>query len=236
MSHRPRLVRRAVHRTCSVSDPGDDTGDDAGVGAVGSCRVMAAPTGRLAEAFAAIDAANAGDPTTVVVRGEPTPLALAHGRLAEQWVRRLATNADDTVLLAARAHHLRRWEVPRASYPDGRSGYLRWRRDQKRRHALDVAELLRGAGYLDEEIARVQSLIRREGLGRDPDAQLVEDAACLVFIETQLASVTDRFERGHLLDVIRKTARKMSAAALEAVDEIDLAPSERALLAEALDS
>jgi hypothetical protein len=193
---------------------------------------------RLAGVSAAIDAANAGDPNEVTVRGETLPLALAHGRLAAGWVMRLtaetADPAPDTVVIAARAHHLRRWEVPRASYPEGRAGYLRWRRDQKQRHADDVSELMAAAGYDHDEIARVQALIRREGLGTDADTQLVEDAACLVFIETQLAEMTDRFERDHLLEVIRKTARKMSPAALAAVGEIDLGPSERTLIGHAL--
>jgi hypothetical protein len=195
---------------------------------------------RLASVSAAIDAASAGDPNQVVVRGETLPLALAHGRLAVGWVMRLTAEttgaaAPDTVLIAARAHHLRRWEVPRASYPEGRAGYLRWRRDQKQRHADEVGELMAAAGYDHDEIARVQALIRREGLGTDADTQLVEDAACLVFIETQLAEMTERFERDHLLEVIRKTARKMSPAALAAVGEIDLGPSERTLLGHALD-
>ncbi|CAN5469653.1 hypothetical protein BH23ACT3_BH23ACT3_07000 [soil metagenome] len=193
---------------------------------------------RLVSVSAAIDAANAGDPNEVAVRGETLPLALAHGRLAAEWVTRLAGGAPDdvpdTVAIAARAHHLRRWEVPRTSYPEGRPGYLRWRRDQKRRHADLVGELMATAGYDHDEIARVQALTRREGLGTDPETQLVEDAACLVFIETQLAEMADRFEREHLLEVIRKTARKMSPAALAAVDHIDLGPSERTLLGHAL--
>ena len=44
--------------------------------------------------------------------------------------------ATEAQVLAARAHHLRRWVVPRTSYPEGRAGYLRWRTDQKRRQGL----------------------------------------------------------------------------------------------------
>jgi Domain of unknown function (DUF4202) len=189
---------------------------------------------RLDAAAAAIDAANASDPTTVVVRGENMPLALAHGRLAAAWVERLHPGADDSLLLAARAHHLRRWEVPRSSYPEGRAGYLRWRKDQKARHARDVEALLRSAGYGDVEIARVQTLVRREHLASDAGAQAVEDAACLVFIETQLAAITPRFDHAHLLDVLRRTARKMSPAGIAAIDELPIGDTERALLAEAL--
>ena len=128
---------------------------------------------RFTAAVAAIDAANAGDPTTVDVRGATRPLALAHGELAAEWIGQLLDEPNEAVLLAARAHHLRRWEVPRSSYPDGRPGYLRWRRDQKARHAADVAAILRDAGYEDDDIARVQTLIRREHLATDADTQAV---------------------------------------------------------------
>ena len=182
----------------------------------------------------AIDAANADDPSHVSVRGVDLPLALAHGRLAAEWVTRLVDRPSDAVLLAARAHHLRRWEVPRSTYPEGRPGYLRWRRDQKARHAEDVAVILRAVGVDESTVERTGALIRREGLGTDVEAQVVEDAACLVFIETQLVQVSERFEREHLLEVIRRTARKMSPNALALVAELPLAPAGQELLSAAL--
>lgn len=188
----------------------------------------------LATAIAAIDAANAADPTVVSVRGESLPLALAHGRLAVGWVTFLRPDAPDTLLLAARAHHLRRWEVPRASYPEGRAAYLKWRKDQKARHARDVAEILVEAGFPPADIARVQALVRREQLATDPETQTLEDAACLVFIETQLGDVAARLEHGHLLEVIRKTARKMTPRGLAATAALPISDADRALLAEAL--
>jgi len=185
-------------------------------------------------AVAAIDAANAADHNMVSFGGVAQPLALVHGRLAADWVARLVDDPDEPLLLAARAHHLRRWEVPRSTYPDGKVGYLRWRRDQKQRHAVDVEAILVAAGYESPVVIRTQQLIRREGLGSDPDAQVVEDAACLVFIETQLAGMEARLEPTRLLEVIRKTARKMSPAALAAVGQIDLDARASALLDAAL--
>lgn len=189
---------------------------------------------RYDTAVAAIDDANAADPQQVTVRGATRPLALVHGQLAAEWVGRLHAGAPEQWLLAARAHHLRRWELPRASYPEGRAGYHRWKRDQRQRHARDVAEILAAAGYTALEIERVQALVRRDDLAIDPGAQAVEDAACLVFLETQLADVAGRLDHDHLVDVIRKTARKMSPAALAAVADVPLGDDERRLLADAL--
>lgn len=185
---------------------------------------------RYDDAVAAIDAANADDPTSITVRGAAAPLALAHGRLAAEWVLRLRADAPETVLLAARAHHLRRWEMPRSSYPEGRPGYLRWRRDQKARHADDIAAILDPAGYDADDIARVQALIKRDGLGSDPETQLVEDAACLVFVETQLVSTAATLEPDHMVTVLHKTARKMSPGAIALIAEVPLTDEGRAIL------
>ena len=187
---------------------------------------------RYDAAVAAIDVANAADPTAVDVRGQHVALALVHGRLAAEWIERLVDTPRETLLLAGRAHHLRRWEVPRDSYPPGRAGYLRWRRDQKVRHASEVAAILESCGYETSEIEDVQRLIRREPVD---GAQAVEDAACLVFIETQLASVAERMDHVLLVEVIRKTARKMSDRGLELVASIPLADAEESLLRQALE-
>ena len=190
----------------------------------------------LAAAALAIDGANAMDPTVVVVRGQAQPLAMAHGRLAVEWVQRLLESPPDAVLLAARAHHLRRWEVPRSSYPAGRASYLRWRKDQKNRHARDIEAILRGVGYEPDVVEQVQALVRRTQLGSDVHAQVIEDAACLVFIETQLADMAERLDRDRLLEVIRKTASKMSQQGLALIEQLPIGNAERALLAEALAS
>jgi len=186
---------------------------------------------RFAAAVAAIDAANSADPGAVEVRGAgPRPLALVHGELAAEWVGVLSPDAGELVSLAARAHHLRRWELPRTQYAAGRAGYLQWKRDQRKRHAGDIGALLAGVGYEPDDIVQVQAMVLRQG----PGGQLVEDAACLVFIETQLAAVATQLDRDHLLDVIRKTASKMSPAALAAVSSMPLGEVERSLLVEAL--
>lgn len=189
---------------------------------------------RYEAAVAAIDAANADDPTRIVVRGVDQPLAQVHGVLAAEWVADLHPDADETWLLAARAHHLRRWELPRSSYETGRAGYLKWKREQRRRHADDAGELLATVGYDVAAIERVQALVRRDHLATDPGSQAIEDAACLAFVETQLADVATKLDRAHLIDVLRKTAKKMSPEGAAAIERIPLGEPERALLAEAL--
>ncbi len=189
---------------------------------------------RVVAAEAAIDEANGHDPTLIVVRGVKQPLALAHGRLAAAWVGQLSPEGGPLLGLAARAHHLRRWELPRSAFEPGKAGYLRWKRDQRNRHAMEAGDILRSLDFSGDDIVQVQRWIRRDDLRTDAGSQAVEDAACLVFIETQLADVATKLERDHLIDVIRKTAKKMSADGLAAVSQIPLGEVEQQLLAAAL--
>lgn len=189
---------------------------------------------RFAAAIAAIDAANAEDPHTIDVRGEVRPKELAHAELMTEWLERLDPDAGEPQRLAARAHHLRRWSLLRQSYPDGRAGYLRWRTESRKRHAEEVAEILSGVGYDDVTIARVQSIIRKENLRNDPQVQTHEDALCLVFLETQLAALADDLGDDKMLDVIAKTAAKMSPDALAHVAAIPMRPQDEALIERAL--
>src|ERR1700688_3347258 len=114
-----------------------------------------APSARLRAALAAIDDANGADATLVTVRGRTGPKEIVHADLVTEWVLRRKPEADDALLLAARGHHFRRWTVPRTSYPAGRSGYLRWRKDLHAQHADELGVVLRDAGYDDATIARV---------------------------------------------------------------------------------
>ena len=178
---------------------------------------------RLRGALAAIDAANAGDPHTILVRGERRPKEQAHAELVSEWIAVLAPDASVELQLAGRAHHLRRWAIPRADYPEGREGYLRWRRALHDFHAEQAAAILAEHGYDAALIRRVSDLLHKRGLARgDPDAQVLEDALCLVFIETQYREIAERLSDEKLLDVTAKTLRKMSERAKQLALELPL--------------
>lgn len=195
-----------------------------------------APSARLRAALAAIDDANRADPTVVTVGERTGPKEIVHADLVTEWVLRLRPDAGDALLLAARGHHFRRWTVPRASYPAGRAGYLRWRKDLHAQHANELGVLLRDAGYEAETIERVQAIVRKDGLaraGEHDDVQVLEDALCLVFLETQLVEIAARLDPEKLPGVITKTAHKMSAAGIARIAEVPLGPGARRILDEA---
>jgi hypothetical protein len=162
--------------------------------------------------FAAIDAANVGDPATIVVRGEHRPKEQAHAEMAVEWIRRLVGEPSAALLLAARAHHVRRWEIARSSEPDGKAGYLRWKRNLQQHHAEVAGRVLAEVGVEPTTIERVQALVRKEHLRTDPEVQALEDALCLVFVETQFGELATKLGEEHMVDVVAKSLRKMTPA------------------------
>ena len=78
---------------------------------------------RFQQAIARFDAANAEDPHRV--NGQPGQLAYA--RKMTQWLERLYPGASEALRLSARCQHIRRWMIPRSTYPMNRAGYHRWR-------------------------------------------------------------------------------------------------------------
>jgi hypothetical protein len=189
---------------------------------------------RFRRAIALIDDANSSDPNRLPLDGRLRPKELVHAEMMARWVQRLRPDADEALLLAARAHHIRRWQIQRSSYPAGRKGYLRWRTDLHEFHATEVGPILEDVGYEPAVVARVQNVVRKHGLGRDPDVQTLEDALCLVFLETQLADLNRRLSRDVMVNVIRKTWRKMSPEAQALALKLDLDPGDRAFLGQAL--
>lgn len=191
---------------------------------------------RFAKAIALIDAANAADTTVMRYGGADHPKELLHAELLTRWVETLRPDGPETLRLAARGQHIRRWEHPRSVYPEGRTGYLRWRTGLYTFHAEETAQLLKEAGYDDETVARVTQIIRKQGLGRDPDVQAIEDGLCLVFLETQLDELAGKVAREKMVTILRKTWKKMSEPARELALALTFEPDERALIAEALDA
>lgn len=191
---------------------------------------------QLTGVLAAIDAANEGDPNVVEVDGVPTPLALAEGRAALEWVLRLRADGDasDALLIAARGHHIRRWESPRDAYPRDRAGYQAWRTRLYEVHAEHLGEIMRAAGYGEADLEAMTKFVHKRGIKTDPDAQTYEDAVALAFLEIQFAPFAARTPRATVVRALQRTWRKMSDAGHEAALTLPLTPELQSLIEEAL--
>jgi hypothetical protein len=187
----------------------------------------------LDSTLSAIDAANSDDPREVEGR--------AFERLyAERMSARLAAlypEASDLLKLAARAQHLRRWEIPRADYPEGRRGYNDWRRACRAHHARLAGEIMRAHGYDEAAVAHVGALIRKEQLKKDPESQALENVAAIVFLEHYFEDFLAKYagyDDEKIVDILGKTLCKMSPRGHAAALELPLPERARALVAAAL--
>lgn len=189
---------------------------------------------RFDKTVALIDAANGADPNIVETQAGSRPAELVYGERMSETLKAFHPDAPELLQLAVRAQHLKRWTSPRSEFPMDRKGYHAWRNAAKRRHAEDVSAILSEAGYSEDDIATVQALIRKEGLKRDPDAQTLEDVACLVFLEHYFSAFAEKHDHDKLLGIVRKTWAKMSEAGHAAASRLTLDGKSAALVKEAL--
>lgn len=173
----------------------------------------------LTAALTAIDAANTADPD----RREGSPAALLYGQRMSAELARLFPDAGEVLQIAARGQHIERWVLKRADYPQGRQGYLTWRSDLARHHAARVAEIMRAAGYTEDDTETAGRLIRKEGIKRDAEVQALEDVICFVFLKWYFQPFAGTQSPDKLERIVARTARKMSAQGRARVlEEFDL--------------
>ncbi len=196
------------------------------------------PVSQFDRAIELIDRASSEDPHRTIFDGVEVPAGLLYAQRMTHWLLQIEPNASEALRLAVRCQHLRRWMIPRSNYPMTRPGYRQWRTTLGRFHAEQAGQILRSVGYDERMILRVQSLIRKERLKSDAEAQTLEDVACLVFLEGDYIEFARTHEQGKVIAILQKTWRKMSdrgqAAALVLAQK--LPEIERKLIEQALRS
>lgn len=168
---------------------------------------------RFAKALALMDEANAEDPNKVQAADKEWPKELLYSHRMTNMLARYKPDADDAQQLAIHAQHIQRWKSPRNAYTMDRTGYLQWRTGLYKFHAETTANILERVGYEAEFIERVTKAIGKRGLKVNPDTQLLEDVADLVFIEhymLEFAGKHPEYDEDKWLEIIRKTWQKMS--------------------------
>jgi hypothetical protein len=195
---------------------------------------MIADRSRFERAIARFDAAHAEDPARESAGTGEEPRELLYAKRMSAWLERLAPDASEPLRLAVRCQHIRRWSIARGAYPAGVEGYRQWRAAEARAHAETAGKILAEVGYDAATIGRVQALVRKERLKQEPEAQLLEDVVCLVFLENYFAEFAKKHDEEKLLGILRKTWRKMSPRGRQAAQGLALAPEARVLIDKAL--
>ncbi len=168
------------------------------------------------KAVSLMDAANGEDPNIELADGREWPRELLYSHRMSQMLERFQPAADEVVKLAIRGQHIQRWKSPRNAYPMGRAGYHQWRTDLYKFHAVTAAGLMAEAGYDEQALERVRNAIGKRKIKVNPDTQLLEDVASLVFIEFYMLAFAEKhpeYDEGKWINIIQKTWKKMSADA-----------------------
>ena len=181
-----------------------------------------------------IDDAHGADPGRSP-DGTPSELAYADG--VEKWVVAMVPDASPILRLAARCQHLERWATPRALFPEGKAGYLMWRRSLYVKQAERARQILLDAGVPAAEAEDAATWISKTGLKTNAGTQALEDAAVLVFLESEILRFREQhadYPREKFVDILRKTWRKMSPRAQNLALKLELPEAVAALVREAV--
>ncbi|RBW59002.1 DUF4202 domain-containing protein [Ruegeria sp. A3M17] len=154
----------------------------------------------------AIDAANSHDPNLE----DGQPAELLYGQRMSAELDRLFPDSSDPLQVAARGQHVERWKLARGEYPEGRAGYLAWRKAQGVHHAEVVMGLMEQNGYSTENIETAGRMLRKQGIKRDDEVQALEDVICFVFLKWYFAPFAEKHSAEKIQSIVEKTARKMS--------------------------
>lgn len=160
-----------------------------------------------------IDAANKADPNQVTADGEDWPKELLYSKRMSDMLERYKPEADDVMKLAIRAQHIERWKSSRQDYPQGRIGYLKWRKDLYKIQASRAVELMAEAGYEQAERDRAWQAVAKKNIKGNPDTQMLEDVTDLVFMEHYMLEFVTKhpdYDEVKWIEIIRKTWLKMS--------------------------
>lgn len=188
---------------------------------------------KLERAFATFDAYNANDPNREVFEGTSHPKELLYALRMTEKLNHFAPDAPEYLQLAARAQHVGRWEIPRDAYPMDKKGYLQWRNAEKFHHAEVAQQVLSSCRYDQELIDKVKFLLLKKELKTNADTQILEDVVCLVFIEFYLEEFAAKHDDDKVVDILRKTLKKMSPRAIDEALKVPVSPKIEALIAEA---
>jgi hypothetical protein len=188
---------------------------------------------RFERALAAFDHYHARDPNQEEVNGQSMPKELVYAQRMTDRLLKFLPDSSGYLQLAARGQHIGRWEIARSQYPMDKKGYFQWRNKLREHHAAIAEPILKDSGFDGQEIEKVKSLILKKELTTNPDTQVLEDVICLVFLEYYGEEFAARHNDEKVVEILRKTLKKMSSKAIQSVAEISLTDKIKSMIHEA---
>lgn len=168
------------------------------------------------QVITSIDEANNQDPNYELVDDQKQAKEHIYAKRMTQMLNRFAPKADELMHIAVRGQHIERWRSPRSDFPMNKQGYHQWRSALYEFHAGRVVELMQQAGYEKQACERVYNAVAKKQIKRNPDSQLVEDIASLVFIEHYMLAFAQSkpdYDEQKWIGILQRTWQKMSPQA-----------------------
>ncbi len=171
-------------------------------------------TQKLNNTLSAIDEINSQDPNTIMLNGISKAKELVYGQQMTDCLKQYWPEANELLQIAVRAQHIKRWQLKRTEFAEGKAGYYQWRIAQGKFHAELTASTMLQNGYENEQAEQCASIIRKENLKTNSDSQTLEDVACLVFLMHYFndfaAKYTEQDNEAKIVRIVQLTWKKMS--------------------------
>ena len=179
------------------------------------------------------DRYNSKDPNKEDVNGQLVPKELLYAHRMTDRLLIYFPDAPAHLQLAARGQHIGRWEIGRSQFSMDKKGYFQWRNKLKDHHAAVAEPILKSCGFDADSIKKIKSLILKKDMAGNPDMQVLEDVICLVFLEYYCEEFAAKHSKEKVIDILRKTIKKMSANAIRSLPAIPLTDTLNAMINEA---
>ncbi|WP_057832436.1 DUF4202 domain-containing protein [Colwellia sp. TT2012] len=172
---------------------------------------------QLNNTLSAIDEVNRQDPNTILFNGTSQIKELIYGQQMTDCLKQYWPEANELLQIAVRAQHIKRWQLKRTEFADGKAGYYQWRIAQGKFHAQLTASIMITQGYQAEQAEQCATLIRKDNLKTNSDSQTLEDVACLVFLmhyfDAFATKYTEQDNEAKIVHIVQLTWKKMSEQA-----------------------
>jgi hypothetical protein len=162
------------------------------------------------KAYLAIDEVHALDANKEIVDGVEFPAELLYSQRMLKVLTEFAVDADYKMKLAAQCQHLERWAIARNLYPMDKKGYYQWRKAVLDYQIARMTEVLTRCGFTANNIEQISDILQNRGKKEHIEGQLLEDVACIVFIEWYLPAFAAKHDKEKVIDIVKKTTKKIS--------------------------
>jgi len=169
------------------------------------------------KAVSAINALHETDSNLDIVNGSEKPSELVYSQRMLETLAGFSSNADFALQLAVQCEHIERWKIARNLFPMDKPGYFQWRKAVMEFQLSRTVETLKTVGIDDADSAEVTDILSKKGKEKNDKAQIVEDVACIVFVQWYLEAFAAKHDFEKVVDIVRKTVKKMSNEGLNAV-------------------